>query len=115
MSYFGEFLYYVELYDSGRLWKDMTYKNYDLLWRHTDAKLRKALADCGFTADELSVALAECATRIRERGFHLGEGVIRRLLGEWYVWRRLESGEYRKWKYRSSDAAKRTSVAAQPA
>lgn len=102
MSYFGEFLYYVELYDSGRLWSDMTYKNYDLSWKATDAKVRSALADCGFTAEELSVALAECATRIRERGFHLGEGVVRRLLGEWYVWRRISSGEFRKWKYRRS-------------
>jgi hypothetical protein len=100
LNCFGEFLEYVELYDSGRLWKDMTYKNYDLLWKATDAKLRKALADAGFHADELSVALAECATRVRERGFELGVSVVRRLLGEWYVWRRLESGEYKKWKYK---------------
>lgn len=100
MSYFGEFLHYVELYDSGRLWRDMTFKNYDLLWQASDTRLRKALVDCGFTADELEIGLAECATRIRERGHAaLSNTTVRHLLMEWYVWRRLESGEYRKWKY----------------
>lgn len=112
MKYFGEFLAYVEMYDSGRLWKDMTFKNYDLLWKASNNRLLRALADCGYTADEPTVGLAECATRIRERGFHLGDSVVHKLLLEWYVWRRLESGEYIKWKYRNSLGTSATAGAA---
>jgi hypothetical protein len=103
---FGQFLEYVELFDSGRLWKDMTYKNYDLLWQATDRRLRNALALVGFAHDELSVSLAECATRVCERGYcALSTADVRRCLLEWYVWHKLEGGEYRKWKYRKEPEA----------
>lgn len=102
---FGEFLEYVEKFDSGRLWKDVTYRNYDLLWHATDKRLRRALAMCGFRHDEISVSLAECATRVCERGYcALSTADVRQCLLEWAVWRGIERGEYRKWKYRVSDA-----------
>lgn len=98
---FGSFLEYVEKYDSGKLWKDLTYKAYDLLWRASDERLRKALRSVGFDHDELSVSLAECATRVCERGYcGLSVGTVRTLLLEWYVWRGLERREYKSWKYR---------------
>jgi hypothetical protein len=103
---FGSFLEYVELYDSGKLWRNMTYKNYDLLWQAGDRRLRRALASVGFAHDELSVSLAECATRVCERGYcALSEQDVRRCLLEWYVWRKLEGGEYRQWKYRKEPEA----------
>lgn len=97
---FGSFLEYVERYDSGKLWKDLTYRAYDLMWQASDKRLRRALAKCGFDHDELSISLAECATRVRERGFHIGDSVVSNLLLEWYVWWGLERGEYKLWKYR---------------
>jgi hypothetical protein len=100
---FGSLLAYIELYDSGRLWKDMTYKSYDLLWKATDKRLRKALQAAGFRHDEVSISLAECATRICERGYcGLSVRTVRTLVLEWYVWWGLEHGGYRKWKYRKS-------------
>jgi hypothetical protein len=102
MSKFGAFLEYVEKYDSGKLWADHTYKNYDLLWQASDARLRRALGLCGFRYDELSMSLAECVTRVCERGYcGLSNTVIEQCLLEWYVWRKLEGGEYRRWKYRN--------------
>jgi hypothetical protein len=101
MSHFGEFLTYVDKYVAGTLFSDMAYKNYDLLWKATDRRLRVSLALCGFRGNELSLALAECATRVRERGYCLPVGIVRQCLLEWHVWRKLNSGEYRKWKYRS--------------
>jgi hypothetical protein len=113
---FGEFLEYVEKFDSGRLWKDVTYRNYDLLWQASTNRLRRALALCGFEHDELSVSLAECATRVCERGHcSLSLADVRQCLLEWYVWRGIERREYKSWKYRSSVAAKGTNVTAQTA
>jgi hypothetical protein len=109
---FGEFLEYVEKYDSGKLWKDITYKSYDLLWQASDARLRRALKLVGFDHDELSVSLAECVTRVCERGYcGLSNAAIRQCLLEWYVWRGLERREYKSWKYRVSPA-KGTNVTA---
>jgi hypothetical protein len=99
---FGSFLDYVEKFDSGKLWRDLTYKNYDLLWQATDKRLRLALRLVGFQHDEVSVSLAECATRVCERGHcSLSVADVRRCLLEWYVWGKLESGEYKTWKYRN--------------
>jgi hypothetical protein len=99
---FGSFLEYVEKFDSGKLWRDLTYKNYDLLWQATDKRLRLALRLVGFQHDEVSVSLTECATRVCERGYcALSLEDIRICLWEWYVWRKLESGEYKTWKYRN--------------
>lgn len=99
---FGSFLEYVEKYDSGKLWFDHTYKNYDLLWQGYDARLRKALRLCDFRHSELSVSLTECARRVCERGYcALSQVEVRQCLLEWYVWRKIEGGEYRKWKYRN--------------
>lgn len=100
MNLYGEFLEYVELHASGMAWQDQTHKWYDLLWQATNKRLKRALRDCGFTHDELSTSLAECATRTRERGYALPEATLQQYLLEWYVWRRLNAGEYRTWKYR---------------
>jgi hypothetical protein len=98
---FGDFLEFVQQYENGSLFVDHAYKNYDLLWKATDMRLRKALAEVGFTAGETSIALAECATRVRERGYAaLSNMEVRRCLLEWFVWRRINAGEYRTWKYR---------------
>lgn len=99
MNKFGGFIEYLELYESGRLWRDHTYRNYDLLWLGGSGRLRRALADCGFHGSELSVSLAECVTRVRERGYELSGATVQQCLLEWYVWRRIESGEYKKWKW----------------
>jgi hypothetical protein len=101
---FGEFLEFVHKYDAGTLHSDMVYKNYDLLHTATEGRLKKALDLCGFTEGELSVALSECHTRVKERGHQaLGRTEVRRLLLEWYVWRRINVGEYKQWKYRKMD------------
>lgn len=98
---FGEFLEYVQLHDSGALWQDQAYKWYDLLYRASNKRLQRALSSCGFTNTELSVSLAECATRVRERGYQsLSMATLQQCLLEWYVWRRLNKGEYKTWKYR---------------
>jgi hypothetical protein len=98
---FGQFIEYVHLYDSGKLWRDQTYKWYELLWRASNQRLRSALAECGFRHDELSTSLAECATRVRERGYEtLSMATLQQCLLEWYVWRRINEGEYKTWKYR---------------
>lgn len=99
---FGKFLEYVRLYDSGKLWEDHAYKNYDLLHTSGMYRLRRALRECGFDADEISVALAECHTRVRERGFAaISQTVLSILLMEWFVWWRVNEGVYKKWKYRN--------------
>jgi hypothetical protein len=100
---FGEFLEFVQRYENGSLWDDHAYKNYDLLHMSSDKRMQKALAMCGFTEGELSVSLSECHTRVKERGHGaLGRTEVRRLLLEWYVWRKITRGEYRTWKYRKS-------------
>lgn len=101
---FASFLSFVQLYASGKLGDEQTYKHYDLLWRANDRRLRRALRECGFTYRELYLSVAECAARIRDRGLHFDESAVRRLLLEWYVWRGLKTGEYRKWKYREHRA-----------
>lgn len=100
---FVKFLEYVELYDSGKLWKDHAYKNYDLLWGACNSRLRRALALCGFRHNEISVSLAECATRVRERGHEaLTNDEVKTCLLEWIVWRSIVGGEYRQWTYRKT-------------
>lgn len=99
---FGSFLEYVQLYDGGELWHDLTYKNYDLLHGVSgNVRLRRALAEAGFNHQEISVSLAECVTRLRERGYaSLSESEVQGCLLEWTVWHRINSGEYKTWKYR---------------
>jgi hypothetical protein len=98
---FGEFLEYIELHDSGKLWKDQAYKNYDLLYGASNKRLRSALVECGFTQSELSMSLADCMARLRERGFAaVSDATLQHCLLEWYVWRRINTGDYRRWKLR---------------
>jgi hypothetical protein len=97
---FASFLEFLALAGSGDLQRDAAYKWYDLLWKASDRRLRRALADCGIRHAELSIALAELATRIRERGYEPVEATLRQYLLEWYVWRRINAGECRAWKYR---------------
>lgn len=97
---FGDFVQYVELYQSGGLVQDQAYKHYDLLYKASNRRLKNALKDCGFTDKEMSISLAECATRIRERGLVVTEGELQQGLLEWYVWRRINRGVYRRWTYR---------------
>lgn len=100
VTFFSSLVEYCGMYVRSELYADQAYKNYDLLYRTSNRRLRAALADAGFRHDELSTALAECAARIRERGYGLAETELEQCLLEWYVWRRINSGGYRKWPYR---------------
>jgi hypothetical protein len=90
---FGEFLEYVEKYDSGKLWKDVTYKNYDLLWQASDARLRRALALCRLRSRRtIGIACRVCHTCLRARVLRIVKRGDTQCLLEWYVWRGLERG-----------------------
>jgi hypothetical protein len=100
---FGEFLEYVEKYDSGKLWKDRRTRTMTCCGRPVTrgcaVRSRSAASitmNYQFRLQSVSHVSASGGTaRCRTR-------TIRECLLEWYVWRKLEGGEYRKWKYRTS-------------
>lgn len=97
---FAQFLEYCGKYADGSIRADHAYKWYDLLYGASNRRVKLALAECGFKSNELIFSLGECAARVRERGYSLDEGTLQQYLLEWYVWRRINAGEYRKWKKR---------------
>lgn len=101
---FGKFMEYVGKYESGALWSDITYKEYDLTYKLGAPALRAALKRIGFSHDELSLSLAECAARVRDMGMQtLSDDTVRECVLGWYTWQRIVDGELRQWKYRKKE------------